>query len=84
MRRLTATTLGHDHPSLSPDGTRLAFTTVGDDYDLVSLPVDGSAPGKLTPNSRNALSLSCSASEAWNFTPGLADRRLGKAWLLRR
>ncbi|MGA7237779.1 MAG: protein kinase [Bryobacteraceae bacterium] len=60
MRRLTASTLGHDQPSLSPDGSRMAFTTVADDYDLVKLPLDGSAPGTLTANSRNELSPSWS------------------------
>ena len=60
LRRLTATTLGHDQPSLAPDGGRLAFTTVADDYDLLKLPLDGSAPGNLTANSRNELSPSWS------------------------
>jgi Tol biopolymer transport system component len=60
LRRLTATTLGHDQPSLAPAGGRLAFTTVADDYDLLKLPLDGSAPGNLTANSRNELSPSWS------------------------
>jgi eukaryotic-like serine/threonine-protein kinase len=60
LRRLTAPTLGHDQPSLSPDGKRLVFTTVGDDYDLLTLPLDGSPPGNLTANSRNELSPSWS------------------------
>ena len=28
LRRLTASTLGYDQPSLSPDGSRLVFTAV--------------------------------------------------------
>ncbi len=60
MRRLTASTLGYDQPSLSPDGRRMAFTTVADDYDLLTLPLDGRAPGNLTANSRNELSPSWS------------------------
>jgi eukaryotic-like serine/threonine-protein kinase len=61
LRRITAGTQGHDQPSLAPDGKRLAFTTVADDYDLVTLPLDGGAPGNLTANSRNELSPSWSA-----------------------
>ena len=60
LRRITAGTQGHDQPSVAPDGKRLAFTTVADDYDLISLPLDGNAPGKLTANSRNELSPSWS------------------------
>jgi eukaryotic-like serine/threonine-protein kinase len=60
LRRITASTQGHDQPSLAPDGKRLAFTTVADDYDLLTLPLDGSAPGNLTANSRNELSPSWS------------------------
>ncbi len=60
MRQITASTLGYDQPSLAPGGDRLAFTTVADDYDLVTLPLDGSAPGTLTANSRNEMSPSWS------------------------
>lgn len=60
MRRISTGTLGQDQPSLAPGGARLAFTAVGDDYDLVSLPLDGGAPGNLTANSRNELSPSWS------------------------
>jgi serine/threonine protein kinase len=60
LRRLTAATLGHDQPSVAPDGRGMAFTTVADDYDLVTLPLDGSTPRSLTANSRNELSPSWS------------------------
>jgi eukaryotic-like serine/threonine-protein kinase len=64
LRRITAGTSGHDEPSLAPDGSRLAFTTVADDYDLVSLPLDGGAPATLSANSRNELSPSWSPDGA--------------------
>ncbi len=60
MRRLTAGTLGYDHPSLAPDGKSVAFTTVADDFDLIALPLDGSAPRTLEANSRNEMSPSWS------------------------
>ena len=60
MRRLTAGTAGHGYPSVSPDGRRLIFTALMDDFDLVELPLDGSNPHTLVPNSRNELSPSWS------------------------
>ncbi len=60
LRRITASTLGNDEPSLAPEGNRLAFTTVADDYDLLTLPLNGGAPGTLAANSRNELSPSWS------------------------
>jgi len=60
LRRLTAGTSGQGYPSVSPDGRRLIFTVLADDYDLVELPIDGSSPHTLVPNSRNELSPSFS------------------------
>jgi serine/threonine protein kinase/Tol biopolymer transport system component len=60
MRRITAPTSGHEQPSLSPDGARVAFTSVSDDYDLLTLPLDGGAPTHVTANSRNEMSPSIS------------------------
>ncbi len=61
LRRLTASTLGYDQPSLSPDGGRLAFTTVADDYDLIDAALGRRrAAATLTANSRNELSPSWS------------------------
>ena len=60
LRKLTASTSGEDYPSLSPDGKRLAFTAITDDYDLIELPLDGSAPHTLLANSRNMYSPSWS------------------------
>ena len=53
LRKLTAGTMGHTEPSLSPDGKRMVFTSVEDDYNLVELPLDGTAPRMLLANSRN-------------------------------
>jgi Tol biopolymer transport system component len=60
MRRLTAGTAGHGYPSLSPDGRRMVFTAVQDDYDVVQLPLDGTDPHTLI-HSRNELSPSWSS-----------------------
>jgi serine/threonine protein kinase len=60
LRRLTAGTSGHGYPSTSPDGSRMVFTSIEDDYDLAQLPVDGSASLPLVANSRNELSPSWS------------------------
>jgi serine/threonine protein kinase len=60
LRRLTASTATEEFPSLSPDGTRLAFTAITDDYGLIELPLDGSAPKTLLANSRNMYSPSWS------------------------
>ena len=45
---------------LSPDGERLVFTSITDDYDLMELPLDGSPPRTLLANSRNMYSPSWS------------------------
>jgi serine/threonine protein kinase len=60
MRKLTAGTSSHLHPSLSPDGRRLVFTSIEDDYNLMQLPLDGSHPSALVSSSRNELSPSWS------------------------
>lgn len=60
LRRISAGTLGHDQPSLSPDGSRLAFTALADDYNLIALPLDGGDPTNIGSNSRNELSPSWS------------------------
>jgi serine/threonine protein kinase len=60
MRKLTAAAHGATFPSPSPDGRKLVFTVEEPDFNLVSLPVDGSAPRTLLANSRNELSPSWS------------------------
>ena len=56
IRKLTAGTLGHSQPSLAPDGRRMVFTSVEEDYNLLELPLDGSTPRMLLANSRNEMS----------------------------
>ena len=60
MRKLTASTAAEEGPSLSPDGRRLVFTSVADDYDLIELPLDGTPLRTLLANSRNMYSPSWS------------------------
>ncbi len=60
LRRLTASTATEEAPSLAPDGRRLVFTSVTDDFDLIELPLDGGAARTLLANSRNMYSPSWS------------------------
>ena len=60
LRKLTASTSTEDDPSLAPDGRRLAFTSITEDYDLLELPLDGSPPKTLLATSRNMYSPSWS------------------------
>ena len=60
LRKLTASTEAEEFPSLAPDGKRLVFTSVTDDYDLIELPLDGGSPRTLLANSRNMYSPSWS------------------------
>ncbi len=62
MRKLTATTSIEDSPSIAPDGKRLVFTSLSEDYDLLEFPLDGSTPRMLLANSRNSYSPSWSPS----------------------
>jgi Tol biopolymer transport system component len=50
---LTLTPGTESLPSVSPDGTRLAFASEAVDFDLVTLPLDGRAPTPLLATSRN-------------------------------
>jgi Tol biopolymer transport system component len=60
MRKLTASTAAESYPSLAPDGQRLVFTSVTDDFDLIELPLDGGPQRTLLANSRNMYSPSWS------------------------
>jgi dipeptidyl aminopeptidase/acylaminoacyl peptidase len=79
LRRLTASTSGEDYPSLSADGKRLVFTAITDDYDLIELPLDGSAPRTLLANSRNMYSPSWSVADQLVYA---TDRTgTGEIWI---
>jgi Tol biopolymer transport system component len=52
---LTATQLSENHPALTPDGNRLAFTSEAVDFDLIQIPLDGSPPSTLLGTSRSEL-----------------------------
>ncbi len=54
LDRLTASaTEGDDTPSVSPDGQRVAFGTGNTDYDIVSIPLDGSPPQPILATARD-------------------------------
>jgi Tol biopolymer transport system component len=61
---LTASVTDESQPDVSPDGTKLVFTSGRVDHDLVEVPLDGSAPRNLLATSRNE------HSAAW--VPGAA------------
>ncbi len=50
---LTATPGNESYPAVSPDGGRIAFASEAVDFDLVTLPVDGTAMQPLLATSRN-------------------------------
>lgn len=52
---LLTSTMNESFPRLSPDGTRLAFTSEAVDFDLLSIPLDGGAARPLLATSRNEL-----------------------------
>ena len=60
LRKLTASTVGEGDPSVSPDGKRVDFSSLNDEYDLVQLPLDGGAQRALMANSRDMYSPSWS------------------------
>ncbi len=62
MRKLTASTAAEEGPSLEPNGRRLVFTSVTDDFDLIELPLNGGPLRTLLANSRNMYSPSWSPS----------------------
>jgi Tol biopolymer transport system component len=54
--KLTDGSVQQDEPAVSPDGSRLLFTRVDEDTDIMELPADGSAPRKLLATSASELS----------------------------
>jgi Tol biopolymer transport system component len=53
MRALTADVADESYPDVSPDGSKIAFTSGGADYDLVLVPMDGSPVKELLASSRS-------------------------------
>jgi Tol biopolymer transport system component len=52
---LTTTPGSENRPAVSPDGSQIAFTAEAIDFDVVEIPVDGSAARPLLATSRNEL-----------------------------
>jgi eukaryotic-like serine/threonine-protein kinase len=50
---LTAGVTGENQPDVSPDGSRIVFTSGGVDHDLEEVPLDGASPRDLLATSRN-------------------------------
>jgi eukaryotic-like serine/threonine-protein kinase len=66
--RLTASPVGSDDtPAVSPDGQRIAFSTENEDFDIVSIPLDGSPPRPILATARNEFSPSWSRSGRMAF-----------------
>ena len=53
IRQITFGTVNEQSPSLSPDGKRIAFAAGSDDFDLIGVPLDGSAIQALLASSRS-------------------------------
>jgi eukaryotic-like serine/threonine-protein kinase len=62
LTRITNTAGTEDHPRLSPDGRRVILDWVDEDYDIISLPLDGTAPAPVLATARREFSPSWSAS----------------------
>ena len=53
LRPLTAGVMNEDEPDVSPDGSKIVFTSGGFDFDLVDVPLDGSAVRDLLVTNRS-------------------------------
>ena len=53
IRQITSGTVNEQSPSVSPRGDRIAFAAGSDDFDLISVPLDGSAVQTLLASARS-------------------------------
>jgi len=53
IRQVSVITRDANQPSVSPDGKTIAFQAAEDDFDIVSVPLDGSAPQTLLKTRRD-------------------------------
>ncbi len=53
IRPLTSSTANEEQPSVSPDGSTIAFTSGGTDFDLFDVPLNGNPIQPLLTTSRN-------------------------------
>ena len=53
LKPLTADVTDESYPDVSPDGSKIVFTSGGADYDLVRVPLDGSPVQELLATSRS-------------------------------
>jgi Tol biopolymer transport system component/predicted Ser/Thr protein kinase len=68
LERVTASPTGDETaPAISPDGHRIAFSSGNEDYDIVSVPLDGSPIQPILATARNELSPSWSLSGRMAF-----------------
>jgi eukaryotic-like serine/threonine-protein kinase len=68
LDRWTASPIGSDDtPAVSPDGHRIAFSTEHVDFDIASIPLDGSPPQPILATARNEFSPSWSRSGRMAF-----------------
>jgi Tol biopolymer transport system component len=83
LRRITAIPRDVTAPAVSPKGDELAFAVGEDDFDLMEIPLDGSAPRAVLTTSRNELDPSWSpVADEYAYT---TDRTgTAQVWLRNR